>query len=290
MADRRLTGRIVGPIRDGRGRIVSFWAFSANGHEPKYLFWKRRQGTSVGAFGLDLVYDSVAEGPSDLVLVEDLLDALLLQSRGLLNVAAIGGSAEELSAPRWQRLHHLGVRRVTLALKQDRAGVQATVAALTSAFRAEGAPEVFVLVPAVHAPLVIADSWRPYQTRGPSGAVLNGKRIHAYRYLALAILERHRPRLRWNEAARRTAWGDALALYESRRPSQTAELDAHFVPPVVEELGMPLNGQKPRDDGPTRAEEPKKTETAITRRPYGPRQDGFCRMHNCEQTDCFCFD
>jgi hypothetical protein len=295
LADRRLSGRIVGPIRDRQQRIVSFWAIHPNGHPPKYLFWKSPRAHQLGVFGVDLAYDSVAEGPSDLVLVEDLLDALLLQSRGLLRVAAVGGPGYELTSRRWQRLYDLGVRRVTLALKQDYCGARATRAALEHAFRAQRSPSVWVLAPGSRSPLASADRWVPFEISPGHESTLRGQCIHGYRYLALSILETHKPGQQWGDDARRRAWAEASEVYRSRRPDQTADLDTHFVPPLVAELGIPLAGQTPRYavwEPPleiSRLPTSRKANVGRVSRTAGART-GYCQLHNCPQTECFCFD
>jgi hypothetical protein len=294
LADRRLTGRIVGPIRDRQKRIVSFWALHPNGEPAKYLFWKSPRADRLGAFGVDLAYDSVAEGPSDLVLVEDLLDALLLQSRGLLHVAAVGGAGDELTGRRWQRLYDLGVRRVTLALSQDYCGVRSARAAVEHAFRAQRSPSVWVLVPGSRSPLAVAHRWVPFEVVPCREATLRGHCIHGYRYLALSILEAHKPGPRWDHDARRRALAEASEIYRSRRPEQTGDLDAHFVPPIVAELGVPLEGKKP----PYAVWEPPAYKVITTARRAKDESmswqlrssDGYCRLHNCPQTECFCFD
>jgi hypothetical protein len=295
LADRRLTGRIVGPIRDRQKKIVSFWALHPNGEPAKYLFWKSPRADQLGAFGVDLAYDSVAEGPSDLVLVEDLLDALLLQSRGLLHVAAVGGPGDELTSRRWQRLYELGVRRVTLALNQGYCGTRATRIALEHAFRAQRSPSVWVHVPGSRSPRAVADRWIPFEVLPGGEAALRGQCIHGYRYLALSILETHKPCRQWNNGARRRAWAEASEVYRSRGPEQKADLDTHFVPPIVAELGVPLEEKKPRyalweppaeRAIPTTGGEDKNKWVTWQAR----AADGFCQLHNCQQTECFCFD
>jgi hypothetical protein len=114
--------------------------------------------------------------------------------------------------------------------------------------------------------------------------------------MALAILEKYRTTPHWTERARHSAWVEALALYESRRPEQLEDLDLHFVPPIVKELGIPLNGRKPPrpsgiESAPNRAEEEVRPKPARIVRWHGAhRNSGFCHMHQCRQTECFCFD
>jgi hypothetical protein len=111
--DPRLAGRLVGPIRDRWGRIVSFWARHPEGHPPKFLF-KGRWKEEAGLFGLDVALHPASGGSGDLIVVQRILDAILLQSRGLRRVAAIGGPPSDLDRRRWQRLAALGLRRLLL--------------------------------------------------------------------------------------------------------------------------------------------------------------------------------
>jgi len=147
VADRRLTGRLAGPIRDVRGRIVSFWARHPQFRKPEYLYldgsWRKR----AVAYGLDVALPCVLDGSESLLVIQDLLDAMLLQSKGFFHVAAVGKGGRGLATRRWEQLADLGIREVTLALDHDPRHGDDTLCALENAFRAGRAPAVFVVPP-----------------------------------------------------------------------------------------------------------------------------------------------
>ncbi len=143
-ADPRLCGRLVGPIRDPWGEIVSLWARHPLDRPPRMLIkgkWKDR----VGLFGLDVALRPASGGRESLLVVERLVDAVFLQSRGLANVAAIGGPLKELSRRRWERLCAAGVRRVTLVRSSRDAEIRGLTRALRNASRCKPPVEVFVI-------------------------------------------------------------------------------------------------------------------------------------------------
>ena len=79
LADSRLPGRLVGPIRDAGRRIISFWAKQPQ-HLEHSLYLSSDWKEQAGVFGLDEAYPVVAHGRHDLLLVEDFWDAILLHS------------------------------------------------------------------------------------------------------------------------------------------------------------------------------------------------------------------
>lgn len=112
LADPRLPGRVVSPIRDLEGAIVSFWARHPRDEAPLYLYLNRNWRDAVSAIALDVAL--AAGGYDDLLLTTDPLEALLLHAYGLMNAAALGASFQELTAKRWRALLDLGIRRITL--------------------------------------------------------------------------------------------------------------------------------------------------------------------------------
>lgn len=116
LADTRLPGRVLGAINNCHGQVQSLWAWDpqASGHAYLYLdrHWRRR----VPAFGLDIAIPAVRDTGRELLLVEDFLDALLLQSKGFLHTAALGGPLSELGVEPLQALADLGVREIVLAI------------------------------------------------------------------------------------------------------------------------------------------------------------------------------
>jgi DNA primase len=272
LADQRLAGRLVGPIADQHGRIVSLWARHPQKAPPRYLYWHGRWRESIAAFGLDSSPpDGVDKG--EIVLVEDLLDCLLLKSRGLPATAALGDCGEKVTSHRWQRLAAEGVLCVTLVHSNDGAGNARTLDAAEAVFRALPAPRVFVLAPRELG--AAATPGKYVQTHGAEAfeTLLKTRRVHACTILALELLDRHRPRRGWTDAARRAAMAEAVEFCASHYLQTSADLDAFFVPPIVAALGWPWGSIEP----------PSEPEAAVQGR-------GFCTLHGCAETVCFCFD
>lgn len=291
VADRRLAGRLVGPITDLAGRITSFWACHTDARQPAYLFWRGGWRQHVAAFGLQTALGA-AGADGRIVLVEDILDSLLLRSRGLRNAAALGDPIRRLDAGRWQQLAAAGVRRVTL-VGDARPGTGACVlAVLEAAFAAEAAPSIDVVEPGVLAGTRTPGEFVRRQGMEAFRAVLAERLVHAYTLKARDVLGRRRPPCGWTVAARRAAMDEAVAFYtwQSARRRETAELDAHFVPPIIEELGWAWGAadarEEAREEEVTREESPRE-EIRDEPRPSGY---GYCTLHGCAETDCFCFD
>ena len=122
------TGRLVFPWRDRTGHVGGFVARDLTGKAEGNISTppgsrRRTPWRSASTW-------RSGNGRGEIVLVEGLLDVLLLQSRGVLNVAAIGGAGGEFSPSRWEALERFGVRRVTLLLDNDEPGKEGTRKAL----------------------------------------------------------------------------------------------------------------------------------------------------------------
>ena len=111
--DARWEGRLVGPWRDRRGNIVTFWARAVTPDAtPKYLYLKG--GSKTVPFGMHRVKGR------DVIITEGIFDVLSLHARGVDNVVGLGGSqlADEMPAA----LRRCGVETVTVHLDYDPAG------------------------------------------------------------------------------------------------------------------------------------------------------------------------
>ena len=148
LADGRWAGRLLIPWRDARGRVSTVAARDLTGSAEegaKYLYLKG--GTKPPAFGLDVVKDSETARREGVVLVEGLLDVVLVQARGLDNVAALGGSGGLLTAERWAELGRLNVPAFVLALDSDEPGREGTLKALSNLRNVDNVRNVYVLPP-----------------------------------------------------------------------------------------------------------------------------------------------
>lgn len=146
LCDTRWRGRLVVPWRDRAGQIGGAAARDLTGSDPKYLYSAGLSKADLVAFGLDV---ALRQGRRDLVVVEGLLDVVLLQSRGVLTVAAIGGAGGEFLPSRWEALAGFGVRAVTLVLDNDAAGQEGTRKALDNLRKVPVSLKVSVVDPAL---------------------------------------------------------------------------------------------------------------------------------------------
>ena len=161
LADARWTGRLVIPWRDRWGRIATIAARSVDESDPKYLYLKG--ATKPPAFGLDVALAG-GRGRDELVLVEGLIDVMSLQTRGLENVAALGGGGELLTPRRWATLLDYAIHRFVLVLDNDpepepcdshglascrrcAPGTVGTLAAVENVIKADNVPVVYVVDP-----------------------------------------------------------------------------------------------------------------------------------------------
>ena len=237
LADSRLPGRLVGPIRDAGRRIISFWAKLPQ-QLDRTLYLSSDWKELAGLFGLDEAFPAVANGRHDLLLVEDLWDAILLQSHGYAGVGAIGNSPAEISPRRWERLDELGIHRVTLVVDSFHESHEAAVAAIRQAAFARCGPAIYVLPPAaVHC------AWQSWQQGRAATAetldkLLSAHRIHGFHYLALSLIALHKGDGEWTDATRRTALGEARDYYATVHQRNVPQLDAFFLPPLLEALGL----------------------------------------------------
>ncbi len=262
-ADPRLAGRLIGPIHDGQGQILSFWARHPEDRSPKYLY-KGRWQEAAGAFGLSGASSALKANGGNLLLVGDVLDAVLLVHQGFAPVAAIGGAPHEMTSVRWQRLAEQGVREATLMMCGGQANSRELVTALEAVFSATQSPRVFVVVSdPLRQTEWVSDLYRDH------GAAAFRKlvecRIHAYHCKALALLDEYRPEGPWTDAARFAALAAARAFYESQAgQDRIDDLNRFFVPPILDELGLDWHGTPtaeepdwedvPEDENPDEAE------------------------------------
>ncbi len=101
--------RVMFPIRDGRGRLVSFGGRSLGAGQPKYVngpetavFSKRRT-----LYGADLVRDGLRDG-APLIVVEGYMDVIALHEAGLAGAVAPLGTAltDDQLAALWRLSPH----------------------------------------------------------------------------------------------------------------------------------------------------------------------------------------
>lgn len=270
LADPRLPGRVVSPIRDLEGEIVSFWARHPRDEAPLYLYLNRNWRDSVPAIALDVAL--AAGGYDDLVLTADPLEALLLHAHGLMNAAAFGASFQDLTAKRWQALFDLGIHRITLLVDaQELRG--SALAALKQASRAGQIGRVHLIG------LRRVRSWLAGDRCGigldPDAlwALIRQERTAAARHclqsIAIPVRYVNRPQPvaappRAPAPLRRVS---AIDIWQAVRWPTPPALT--LPPPVPQAPPVPQPRPAPR---------------ALRNGAHD------CQLHRCGETDCFCFD
>ncbi len=122
----RFRGRLMIPIRDGKGQVIGFGARTLDPEGvPKYinspqthLFDKSRT-----LFGLDLARQSIRR-EDRVIIVEGYMDVMQAHQSGFTNVVAQMGTA--MTEPQLRQLQRY-TQRLVLALDPDTAGIQATL-------------------------------------------------------------------------------------------------------------------------------------------------------------------
>ena len=155
-----------------------------------------------------------------------------------LAVGAIGNSPAEISPRRWERLDELGIHRVTLVVDSFHDSHEACVAAIRQAAFSRRGPAIYVLPPAA-----VHGAWQSWQQGRAAMAetlekLLSAHRIHGFHYLALSLIALHKGEGPWTDAARRTALGEARDFYATAHQRNVPQLDAFFLPPLLEALGL----------------------------------------------------
>ena len=244
LADSRLPGRIVGPIRDAGRQIHSFWARQPENLD-RCLYLSTDWKEHAGLFGLDVALPAVRAGAPaqrvgshDLLVVEDLWDALLLQARGWAAVGAVGNSPAEIGPPRWERLDELGIHRVTLMVDSFHDSHEAALAAIRQAACSRRGPAIYVLPPAA-----VHGAWQSWQ-QGRAAQLdvleklLAAQRVHGFHYLALSLIALAKGDGPWTDAARRAALAEGGTFFAAAHQRNVPQLNAFFLPPLLDALGL----------------------------------------------------
>ena len=142
-------GCLVVPLRDRFGEIVDV-GFIHLDRDPSTTMRCLRGATETGvvAYGLDRVLTRKSQSSQSaeqqtLILVEEVIDALTLQTRGFWNVAAVG-ALDEMTPHRWDALHDLGFSQVRILFRNAAAQPALVRHFLTTRDGAVRCPEVHV--------------------------------------------------------------------------------------------------------------------------------------------------
>lgn len=124
----RFRGRLMFPIRDGRGQICGFGARTLSGDEPKYLNSPQTSlfDKSATLYALDKARAAIRQS-NQAVIVEGYMDAIVAHQAGFANVVASMGTA--LTETQFRQLTRL-TKKLVLALDPDTAGLQSMLRGL----------------------------------------------------------------------------------------------------------------------------------------------------------------
>jgi hypothetical protein len=216
-----------------RDDLLKKWALETPFEEPQLpkVYGLSGENTKASPLYLDR---ALKAGHREMVVVEGLFDALMVQARGDTRVVA-SGNARPTTA-QVETLARHGIEQVYLCADPDKAGDDATLRGVAALAHKEIIPFVVPRLPDGMDPdeFVLAlgiDAWREL--------VSNSR--HGYHHLAEALLASHGPRDAgddgWADDLGKKAVWQARALPENRRDL----LSAYFWPPISSATGIPVD-------------------------------------------------
>lgn len=247
VSDTRLPGRVIIPWRDSLGRIATIIAEDVHCEDATNCRRLYIKGTGRPAvFGLDVAFRPAAGGVDELILVDNPLDVVFFQQNGLPNVAMMSSATKAPTKQDWEVLGDLGVQNVTLALSDDTSGAARTCKSLLDASHPRRVPHAFALP---FGALETCHGAGDYaRTHGVARLMqLLGQRQHGYKYLAQAIIRRHRPgkqttRTAINEIMREAIAFDATVFTAAREGA----LDHYFWAEIMKATNIDWRAVRPR--------------------------------------------
>lgn len=219
-------GRVIFPWNDARGNPVTLYADWPARPLPASVEKKLLTLAGDGLKSVPLHFDRArAVGHQDLILVEGVGDATLLQALGDSRVIACTGA--QPTGAQLDTLARARLRSVTIVLDADGAGAKGTLATIRAllgkGIRAYVArltdgldPDEYVLKHGI-------DAWRQF---------VDGAE-NAFRYKARTLADAHRGDA-WTDRARDACLDEAIAFdAEVTAPEHFPDLDAYFWPEIV---------------------------------------------------------
>jgi DNA primase len=236
-----LAGYILIPWPDAYGRPLTIYGRYQRKRPPEGLP-KTTALPGEGTKRVPLYFDRARRaGHQHLTLVEGVLDAALLQTRGETQAVACVGA--QLSDGQIQTLRRHRVQSLTICLDPDPGGANGVLSCLK---RLEGTgitgyvagtlpdgqdPDEFVVANGIEA-------WRKHLV----GAV------HGYRYQARRLVDQCRSEAGWTDQAADQVMREALAFAAALPPRQDDELVRHFWPEIMAVTGSTEGSIRSRID------------------------------------------
>jgi DNA primase catalytic core len=230
----RMEGYAIFPWGDASGQPMTLYgrwpAKAAPTSNPKTLSLPGQ-----GSKASPLYFDRARRaGHKDLILVEGLVDAALLQAKGESNVVACMGAS--FSGSQLETLDRYDVRSVTICLDPDGAGETGTLACIRALYEKGINAYVAPVVPEGKDPdeYVLSrglDAWRNHI----------GQAEHAFRYKARALVKAHMGE-EWTDAGLAACLDEAIAFDAAvKGPGRLTDLSLFFWPEIFEATGADRN-------------------------------------------------
>jgi DNA primase catalytic core len=228
----RMAGYAIFPWADASGQPMTLYgrwpAKDAPDGRPKTLSLPGQ-----GSKASPLYFDRARRaGHKDLVLVEGLVDAALLQAKGESNVIACMGAS--FSGSQLETLGRSNVRSVRICLDPDGAGETGTLACIRGLDEKGIGAYVAPVLPEGKDPdeYVLSrglDAWRHHI----------GRAEHAFRYKARALVKTHMGE-EWTDAALAACLDEAVAFdaAAAKDPERLTDLSQFFWPEIFEATGV----------------------------------------------------
>jgi len=226
----KLEGYIIFPWADANGQPLTLYG-RWPGKPPEGLP-KTIALPGEGTKASPLYFDRTRQAHhKDLILVEGVLDAAVLQEKGDSRVMAC--VAAQLSGLQVETLTRHRVASVTICLDPDGGGERGTLSCIKSLHEAGIAAYVAPTLPDGMDPdqFVIKhgmDAWKAHV----------GRKVHALRYQAEAIVRKHKAGKVWTDAGRVAALDEAIAFDTATKdPERLPALELFFWPVIKEATG-----------------------------------------------------
>jgi hypothetical protein len=230
---------IIFPWLDECGRPLTLYG-TYKDKEPPRGKPKKMALPGEGTKGSPLYLDKARQAGHDhLVLAEGLLDAALAQVRGDTRVVSPVGN--KVSFEQAKTMARRGIRAVTICLDPDKGGREGTRSCV-KVLEQEGIvsyvapqlpdrldPDDFIKRDGI-------DAWRRHV----------GEAVHAYRWTAVQIIEKHKPPEGWTDATQDAAINEAVTFAAGRSPDRDDWLCRYFWPEMVQSTEADLEALKLR--------------------------------------------
>ncbi len=262
-----LIGRVVGPIRDERGRLLSLWAchpdrafVQRDSRVPEFLF-KGNWRESLGFFAIPTAIAAMRTPHSEplphrfrelgmVVVCSSLLQTLRMQAHRFGHSIAAAGAIDEQSVAAWNKVVDGGFRRALYLTTPDDESESRLWGVLENVLQIPAPGLELSFLTLVRYRKLFEPSVNEYTRHGrgesTSLAIENelaesllNESVPCCVWAARTILARFRPAEGdWTRETRAAAWREAVSFYRNFEQGRVDLLERDFVPIIVAELGV----------------------------------------------------